>query len=66
MFKKKPARSRVFGVPLLEAAQSNRSASQGSIVADIVVDVITYLEKHGECPVFAGALFFSLLSSCST
>lgn len=45
MFKAKK-KARVFGVPLAESTHLNRS-SDSPVVASVVTDVMSYLEKHG-------------------
>lgn len=47
MFGKKKGKSKVFGVSLCDSVLSNKSTSN-HLVADIVYDVIGYLEKHGK------------------
>ncbi len=47
MFGKKKAKTKVFGVPLAESVLANRASTASNLVADVVYDVINYLEKHG-------------------
>jgi hypothetical protein len=59
MFGKKKVKPKVFGVTLAESVLGNKPATAGNLVADVVYDVINYLEKHGESTTSSlGGVFF--------